>query len=91
MGDQIAVGEEKLEDVRILIEGEVREIVIHPQTKKTLTLNIERPISFIGLNLSSGNNSCEFISAATDCTFLTIKVKQWESILSQFPKILFYQ
>ena len=89
MGDQIAVGEEKLEDVRILIEGEVREIVIHPQTKKTLTLNIERPISFIGLNLSSGNNSCEFISAATDCTFLKIKVKQWESILSQFPKILF--
>ena len=38
---------EKLEDVS-LIEGEVREIDIHPQTKKTLTLNIERPISFIG-------------------------------------------
>ena len=88
MGDQISVGEEQLSDIRILINGEARQIVEHPETKKTLTLNIESPISFIGLNSSSGKNPCVFISAATDCVFLKIKVKRWDLILKKFPNIL---
>ena len=40
MGEQISIGKEPLEYVRILITGEVREIVEHPITKKFLTLNI---------------------------------------------------
>jgi len=88
MGDQISVGEQELDQIRILINGEVREIVEHPVLKKFLTLNIEKPISLLGLNSLSGKNPCELISAATDCVFLKIKVKQWESILSKFPGIL---
>ena len=90
MGDQISVGDQELDHIRILINGEVREIVEHPELKKILTLNIEKPISLIGLNSSSGKNPCELISAATDCVFLKIKVKQWESILSKFPDILIH-
>ena len=90
MGDLISVGEQELDHIRILINGEVREIVEHPVLKKILTLNIEKPISLLGLDSLSGKNPCELISAATDCVFLKIKVKQWESILSKFPGILIH-
>ena len=90
MGDQISVGEQESDHIRILINGEVRELVKHPVLKTILTLNIEKPISLLGLNSSSGKNPCELISAATDCVFLKMKVKQWESILSKFPDVLIH-
>ena len=69
MGDQIFIEDSSLEEIRILVNGEVREVVEHPNTKKTLTLNIEQPISLIGLNLYKAQNHFVYISAATDCFF----------------------
>ena len=69
MGDQISIGNSNLKEIRILIEGEVRQIVEHPITKQTLTLNIEKPTSLMGLNFPLGDNPFVLVSAATDCHF----------------------
>ena len=87
MGDQIFIENSSLEEIRILVNGEVREVVEHPNTKKTLTLNIEQPISLIGFNFYKPQNHFVYISAASDCFFLKVNIKKWEAILNQFPEI----
>ena len=87
MGDHILVGKDKTEFGRILISGNVRQIVEHPINKNIMTLNIEKHISYLGLTYDEQVNPFELVSAATDCVFLKIKIKDWEILLKEFPEI----
>lgn len=87
MGDLIPIGNTYSDDLRILISGEVREIIEHPITKKTLTLNIEKPINLIGTPLWSLDNPFVYVSAASDCFLLKANIKKWEAIFKQFPQV----
>ena len=87
MGDHIVVGKVKPEFGRILISGDVRQIVEHPIKKNIMTLNIEKHISYLGLANDDLINPFELVSAATDCFLLKIKIKDWEILLKEFPEI----
>ena len=87
MGDHIVVGKVKTEYGRILISGNVRQIVEHPINKNIMTLNIEKHISYLGLANDDLINPFELVSAATDCFLLKIKIKDWEILLKEFPEI----
>ncbi len=87
MGDHIVVGKVKPEFGRILISGDVRQIVEHPIKKNIMTLNIEKHISYLGLANDDLINPFELVSAATDCFLLKIKMKDWEILLKEFPEI----
>ena len=89
MGDHIVVGKVKTEYGRILISGNVRQIVEHPINKNIMTLNIEKHISYLGLTYDEQVNPFELVSAATDCFLLKIKIKDWEILLKEFPEVSF--
>tara|TARA_Y100001968_G_C19439670_1_gene761801 strand:- start:108 stop:3113 length:3006 start_codon:yes stop_codon:yes gene_type:complete len=88
MGEPIAFSEKIPDSLLVLIEGEVRQLINHPRNGNTFTLSRYKPNYVIGLSSYRANVPLEFITAATDCTFLKISIKDWQGILTNFPNLL---
>ena len=73
--------------MRILIEGEVRQLTNRPINNNTLTIELHSPNYIVGLPSFQANTPLELITAASDATFLKIDTKDWLKILDEFPNV----
>ena len=88
MGEPIIFSDKVPDFLRILIEGEVRQLINQPINNNTITLELHSPNYIVGLPSFQSKTPLELITAATDVTFLKIDTKDWLKILGEFPNIL---
>ncbi len=88
MGEPIIFADAMPENIRILISGEVRELIEHPKTNKLMSLNIAKDSHIIGWVSMQAKKPEEFVSAATDCVFLKVEFENWRNILINFPQVM---
>ena len=73
--------------ILILIEGKIRLRGISNTSKKMVSLGVLDPIEVIGYSSNIINKPIEIVSAGTDCTFLDIPVKEWNSFKNELDKL----
>ena len=88
MGEPIIFADTMPESIRILISGEVRELIEHPKTNKLMSLNVAKDSHIVGWISMQAQNPEEFVTAATDCVFLKIDIENWKNIIINFPQVL---
>ncbi len=88
MGEPVILGDTIPNEILILIDGSVRLLVEHPVSKRTLSLNVEKPNYIIGLISNEFKRPEEYITAATDCNFLKVNLSNWNALISKYPSVL---
>ena len=74
MGEPIFAGKASKNYIKLLIKGEVRQLVEHPSTNKLISLNIQRPFYIYHWNFQeSDNHGIE--TASIDSVFLNKSIK----------------
>ena len=87
MGEPIKKGGFTTQSIRILFEGEIRQLVEHPATKSTVTLSVEKANHIIGWSTFQQGLSIELVTAASDCRLLKISITDWKKLLKRFPEL----
>ncbi len=86
MGEPIFDEKSSKDYIKLLIEGEVRQLVEHPDTKKFISLNIQKPFYIFNWNLKDSFD-LGIETASIDCLFFKIKKLNWKTFTDKYPSI----
>ena len=86
MGEPIFAGKASKNYIKLLIKGEVRQLVEHPSTNKLISLNIQRPFYIYHWN-SQVTDDQGIETASIDSLFLKITKSKWKQITNKYPNI----
>ena len=88
MGETLLVAETLPESVSLLIKGQLRQLVSHPeQPNRSMTLVLHEPPYLAGWASLQAGQSVEFITAASECELLSIATADWKQLLRENPAI----
>ena len=88
MGESILLEEKIPNSFYIVLEGQVRQLVQNPVSKRTVTLATYNKGYLIGWSSFTFNKPIEFITAATDCKLLKISKNDFLNITNNFKSVL---
>ena len=72
--------------LHILCTGQLRQLVDHPdQPGRPLTIAIHSPPFIAGWASIQSGKPLELLTAASECSILSISLENWESLLLRYP------
>ena len=84
IGELLLGGKQVPSEIYFLIDGQLRQHVNHPQSRKRLTLKVHQEPYIAGLASYHAQLPIEFVTAASDCTLIEFNL----IILIQLRKII---
>ena len=88
MGESILLEEKIPNSFYVVLEGQVRQLVQNPVSKRTVTLATYNKGYLIGWSSFTFKQPIEFITAATDCKLLKISKNDFLNITNNFKSVL---
>ena len=92
IGELLLGGKQVPSEIYFLIDGQLRQHVNHPQSRKRLTLKVHQEPYIAGLASYHAQLPIEFVTAASDCTLIEFNLSHIDSITQNnkdFKELLF--
>ncbi len=84
MGSPVLLADQIPTDILVLVEGTIRQIINNPINGEIMTLGLQSPPFIIGNKSCKAYFPLEFVTAATDCKFVRIKLKDWYDLTNLY-------